>query len=91
MRFCNVDGGMWEGWLENTHGYDSNRARLEFDITTDFVNRYVGEQKMNRANVRFKPVDGTDDDNAEMWTGIYRGDFHRRHRRPPTSNRCPIS
>lgn len=76
MRFCNVDGGMWEDWLTNTHGSDTNRAKLEFDITTDYVNRYVGEQKLNRANVLFTPDDNaTNDDDADLITGIYRADF----------------
>ena len=75
-RFCNVDGGMWESWLTETHGIDTNRAKLEFDITTDYVNRYVGEQKLNRANVLFTPDDNaTDDDDADLITGIYRADF----------------
>ena len=76
IRFCNVDGGMWEGWLEDTHGYNTNRARLEFDITTDYVNRYVGEWTMNRANVQYVPDDSaTTDDDADLLNGIYRADF----------------
>ena len=76
IRFCNVEGGMWEGWLEQTHGYDTNRAKLEFDITTDFVNRYVGEWTLNRANVLFTPDDdATTDDDADRLSGIYRADF----------------
>lgn len=76
IRFCNVEGGMWEGWLEQTHGYDTNRAKLEFDITTDFVNRYVGEWTLNRANVMFTPDDSaTTDDDADLLSGIYRADF----------------
>ncbi len=73
MRFCNVDGGMWEDWLKDL---GPERAKLEFDITTDYVQRYVGEWMLNRANVTFTPDDTeTDEDDADLITGVYRGDF----------------
>lgn len=76
FRFCNVDGGMWEGWLNDTHNDQTKRARMEFDLVSNFVNRYYGEWTQNRANVSFTPNDeATTEDDADRLSGIYRGDF----------------
>lgn len=76
IRFCNVDGGMWEQWLADTHSDRHKRAKLEFDITSNFVNRFRGEMNLNRVNVQYTPNDDvTSDDQAELLTGIYRADF----------------
>lgn len=76
IRFCSVDGGMWEGWLAETVSDEVKRAKLELDLTTDFVNRYTGEWRLNRANVYFTPDDTeTTDDDADLITSIYRADF----------------
>lgn len=77
MRFISVDGGMWEGYLEDSH-HNSIKARamLEIDITSDYVMRYVGEWTLNRASVTYTPDDqATTDDDAELLNGVYRGDF----------------
>jgi len=77
MRFCNVIGGMWEGWLEHTHGENGNRARMEFDIISDYKSSYVGEWMLNRANVTYEPGDDkTSEDDAELLNGVYRADFN---------------
>lgn len=77
VRFISVPGGMWEGFLTKTHGGDhSGRAKLELDITSEIVNRYVGEQRLNRANGLFKANDdATSEDDAELLNGVYRADF----------------
>lgn len=76
MRFIGVTGGMWEDYLSATHGSDTDRARMEFDMTTDNVMRYVGEWTTSRAGVIYEPDDGdTTDDDAELLTGVYRGDY----------------
>ena len=36
FRFIHVPGGMWEDFLETEF---SNRTKLEFDQTSDFINR----------------------------------------------------
>jgi len=73
MQFCNVDGGMWVDYLPNL---GTERTKLELDITSDYVNRYVGEWTKNPANVTFTPDDeATDDDDAELLSGIYRADY----------------
>ena len=73
MRFINVDGGMWEDFLED---YDDNRVRLEFDTVSDYINSFVGEWSLNRMGVDYKPDDDfTSDDDAELLSGIYRSDF----------------
>jgi len=40
MRFINVDGGMWEGFLEQQ--FDT-RVKLQFDIVSNFLNRFKGQ------------------------------------------------
>lgn len=79
MRFISVPGGMWEGFLEKTHGAhgeNKGRAKLELDITSEIVNRYVGEQRLNRANGIFKANDdATSESDAELLNGVYRADF----------------
>jgi len=76
MRFCSVKGGMWEGYLERTHGEESSRARLELDITSNYVQRFNGEWTQNRVNVTFTPDDeATTDDDADLLNSVYRADF----------------
>lgn len=74
MRFIGVDGGMWEDFLNNT--YSDDRVKLELDITSPYVMRYIGERNMNRANVVFTPDDvNTSPEDADLLNGIYRSDF----------------
>lgn len=76
MRFCSVDGGQWEEWLHKMRGYDSSRAMLELDITSDYVERFYGEYTQNRVNVTYTPEDdATTDDDADLLNSIYRADF----------------
>lgn len=76
MRFIGVDGGMWEGFLTDTHNSITKRARLEFDITSDFVMRFVGEWTLNRANVLYTQDDkATTEEDADLLNGVYRADF----------------
>lgn len=74
MRFIGIDGGMWEDFLNET--YSDDRVKLEFDITSPYVMRYIGERNLNRANVVFTPDDvSTSPDDAQLLNGIYRSDF----------------
>ena len=74
MRFVNVPGGMWEGFLEND--FDADRVKLEFDLVSNFLQRFLGEWDSNRIGVEYKPDDGkTTDDDAELLNGIYRSEF----------------
>lgn len=74
MRFVNVTGGMWEGFL--TNDFDDDRVKLELDIVSDFLQRFLGEWDLNRVGVEYKPDDNkTTDDDAELLNGIYRADF----------------
>lgn len=74
MRFVNVKGGMWEGFL--TNDFDEDRVRMEFDLVSNFLYRYLGNFELNPVGVEFKPDDGaTSDDDAELLNGIYRADF----------------
>ena len=75
MRFVNVSGGMWEGFLESTFG---KRTKLEFDIISNYLNRFIGQWNQNRIDVEYKPDDSnTSDDDAELLNGIYRADYRQ--------------
>lgn len=74
MRFIGVDGGMWENFL--TEAFTDDRVKLELDVTSPYVMRYIGERNKNRANVVFTSDDkATTDDDARLLNGIYRSDF----------------
>ncbi len=74
MRFVNVVGGMWEDFLENS--FDAERVKLELDIVSAPLQRFLGEWDLNRVGVDYKPDDSkTSDKDAEMLNGIYRADF----------------
>lgn len=75
MRFVNVTGGMWEDFLEDEF---DDRTKLEFDIISNYINRFLGEWNQNRVGVEYKPDDSeTSDDDAELLNGIYRADFRQ--------------
>jgi hypothetical protein len=70
--FINVDGAQYDG-LRNIN---TERALMEFDLTSDYVQRFVGEWNENRVGVEFKPDDeATSDDDANLLNGIQRADF----------------
>ncbi len=76
MRFVNVSGGMWEDFLEDDF---SDRTKLEFDLVSNYINRFIGQWNQNRVGVEYKPDDSlTSDEDAELLNGIYRADF-RQH------------
>lgn len=84
MRFVNVDGGQWEGFLEDEY---KDRAKLEFDLISDYKNRFVGEWNLNRVGVEYKADDSdTSDDDAELLNGIYRADFRDNSGRAAIDN-----
>lgn len=73
LRFVNVTGGMWEGFLEEEF---AERARMEFDLVSNFLYRFIGEWNLNRIGVDFRPDDDkASDQDAELLNGIYRADF----------------
>ena len=84
MRFLSVPGGMWENFLSDD--WDS-RTKLEFDQTSDYVNRFLGEWDQNRVGVEYKPDDHkTSDEDAELLNGIYRADFREESGKMSTDN-----
>lgn len=85
MRFVNVTGGMWEGFLTSDFGID--RVKLELDLTSDYLQRFLGEWNDSRTGVEFKADDSkTTDDDAEMLNGIYRSDYRDLSGRIATNN-----
>jgi hypothetical protein len=75
MRFCDVDGAMYEGWLEDQF---ADRPKFEFNKVAQAVYRFVGEWATNRAEVKYLPDDdAASEDDAKLLTGLYRKDFRR--------------
>lgn len=75
MRFIHVSGGMWEGFLEDQF---NDRTKLEFDIISNYINRFIGQWNQNRLGVEYKSDDSdTSEDDAELLNGIYRADFRQ--------------
>ena len=85
MRFVNVTGGMWEGFL--THEYDVDRVKLELDLVSNYLQRFIGEWNLNRVGVDFKKDDAsTQKEDSELLNGIYRADFRRFSGKIATDN-----
>jgi hypothetical protein len=73
MRFVTVDGGQWEGWLE-----DEDRTKLEFDITSDYVDRFIGREEINSIGIKFEPDQGdASEEDAELLSGLYLKDYSK--------------
>ncbi len=73
MRFVNVTGGMWENFLE---GEFEDRARMEFDLVSNHLFRFMSQWNGNRQGVEYRPDDDiTQDSDAELLNGIFRADF----------------
>ena len=87
MRFINVKGGMWEGFLEGTDSNSGIRLKLEFDLISDFVQTVMTEWNLNRVGVEYKPNDNrTSKEDTDLLNGIYRADFRRHSGKIATDN-----
>ena len=72
MRFVCVDGGQWEGFLE-----EEDRTKLEFDITTDYVDRYIGREELNDIGINYEADEGdASEEDADVLSGLYLNDYH---------------
>lgn len=84
MRFVNVVGGMWENFMEDDFG---DRVKLELDLVSNHLARFIGEWNQNRVGVEYKPDDSkTTEDDAELLNGIYRFDFRKNSGKLSTDN-----
>ena len=64
---------MWEGFLEDQF---NDRTKLEFDIISNYIQRYIGQWNQSRVGVEYKANDqATSDEDADLINGIYRADF----------------
>lgn len=84
VRFVDEPGGQWESFLTDEF---KNRSQLQFDLTSGYINRFLGEWNTNRVGVEFK-ADGssTSDDDADFLNGIYRADFRQNFGKQATDN-----
>ena len=75
MRFVDVPGAQWEGWVEQQF---ANRPRMEFDKTSLAVNKFNTEWREGRVTVKYRSDDiGTSDDDAELLNGLFRKDYRK--------------
>jgi len=83
-RFINVIGGMWEGDFAESFG---SRVKLELDLVSNFLQRFIGQWNQNRVGVEYKPDDSkTTKEEAELLNGIYRHDFRKGSGKLSTDN-----
>jgi hypothetical protein len=77
MRFCDVDGAMYEDWFEEQF---SDRPRMEFNKVAQAVHRFVGEWASNRFETKFVADNGrASEEDADLLSGLHRKDFRRSH------------
>jgi len=75
IRFIDVPGGQWEGWVNSQF---ANRPRLEMDRVSQSVNLFNGEWRASRFTVKYRPDDGeTSDEDADLMNGLFRKDWRR--------------
>lgn len=85
MRFVNVAGGMWEGFLESE--MDATRVKLELDLVSNPLWRFIGEWTTQRMGVEYKGTDSsTSKDDSDLLNGIYRADFRSNSGKMATDN-----
>jgi len=87
IRFINVTGGMWEGFEDNQF---QDRTKLEMDLVSNHVHRFVGNWNQNRVGVNFKPYDArnsmTSDSDADLLNSMYRADYLDGNGKAATDN-----
>nr|WP_319552444.1 portal protein [uncultured Vibrio sp.] len=62
----------WDDWLNQ---YTTLQYRGQFDVVRPVVRRLVAEMRKNPVDVRFRPVDGSGPDSADILMGMYRTDM----------------
>ncbi len=76
MVFIHRPGGMWEGFFENTLNPAVERIKMQFDLTSEYRDRFIGNWEQNRAAVEFKSDDAaTTDEDTDLMNGIHRTDY----------------
>lgn len=76
MVFIHRPGGMWEGFFDQTENAAVDRIKMQFDLTSEYRDRFIGNWEQNKASVEFKSDDtATTDEDAELMTGIHRTDY----------------
>lgn len=70
-RFATIPGAMWEGDFGDQF---ENRVQLEVNKINPAVMRIFNEYRNNRISADFIPMDGEDDEIADLCDGLYRAD-----------------
>ena len=75
MRFVHEPGGMWDGFLEKL---TERRSKMQFNITSPHIRRFVGEYNLNPIGVEYKPEDdATTDNDAKNLMGFRNADYRQ--------------
>jgi len=77
MEFLQTIGGMWNDYFEKEM---QNRAKLQFPLINNFIERVKAEWNNSRISSEFQPGDHleTSDKDAELLNSIHRADFQFR-------------
>jgi len=87
MIFIHRPGGMWDGFFEDDLPSSSERIKMQFDLTSDPRDRFIGSWNTNRVSVEYKPDDSkTSEKDADLLNGIYRTDFKQFSGKLSTDN-----
>lgn len=74
MRFVDVSGGQWEGFLEDQFAH---RPKFELDLTSQAVNQFNGEWRKGRFMVKYRPYDTkASEQDANLMNSLFRTDFN---------------
>ena len=73
IRFVDVTGAQWEGWVSQQF---ANRPRMELDQTSQAVNLFNAEWRTGRFGVKYRPDSSkTSEEDAELMNGLFRKDW----------------
>ena len=83
MRFIMVPGGMWEGYLEDHY---ADKPRLEYDLISQAVDRFMGEWSSNELAPQFADDESDIEDDAKLVDGIFRASYRKHGGRQALKN-----
>lgn len=87
MVFVHRPGGMWENFFDDSLPTSTERIKMQFDLTSEPRDKFIGNWNQNRVNVEFKPDDSdTSDDDANLINGIFRTDYRQFSGKLSTDN-----
>ena len=83
IRFVMTPGGMWDGFLESAY---NDRPKMEYDMVTQAIDRFMGEWVSNELMPKFRAEDDDDQADAELLDGLFRAVWRKEGGKPGTKN-----